>query len=146
MEHPNIIAYHEAFTKSKKVLIVMEYVEGLNLFEYIEALKEREMFIPKKKLLQIILDLVSVMMYLHEDKGIVHKDLNPSNIMLTFDFKIIVTDFGLSHPISELTRTSKPEHFAGTLAYSAPEMVESRLYNELCDIWSLGCIIYEILA
>lgn len=127
------------------MFIVIEYVEGLNLYEYIEALKEREMFIPQQKFIQIILDLISVLKYLHKDKAIVHKDLNPSNIMLSFDFKIVVTDFGLSHPIADLTRASRPDSFAGTLAYSSPEMVNNKFYTELCDIWSLGCIIYEIL-
>lgn len=145
LDHPNIIRYHEAFTKAKKVFIVMEYIEGLNLFEYIEALKERDMFIPRNKLQTLILDMISVLKYLHEDKQILHKDLNPSNVMLSFDFKVIVYDFGLSHQISELTRTSKAENFAGTIQYSAPEMVENKFYTEKCDIWSFGCIIYEIL-
>lgn len=95
----------------------MEYVDGLNLHEYMDALKERSITIPRDKVMQVVLDIMSVLKYLHCDKKIMHRDLNPSNIMITFDYRLKLTDFGLSTQFYE--SLNKNETFVGTLAYSS---------------------------
>ena len=85
-----------------------------------------------------------VMSYLHKECGIIHKDLNPSNIMITFDFDVKITDFGLSQEIKN--GMSKEKVFEGTLAYSSPEMIENASVDEKADVWSFGCVLYELIA
>ena len=150
IQHPNVTNYVDAFKKGPSVFIVMEYVEGLTLHEYIRALQERvgathqDAKVPEDKLTGLLLDLLMVLKYLHKDCGIVHKDLNPSNILITFDFCLKVTDFGLSQDITH--GLSREKTFEGTLAYSAPEMIENTSVDQKADIWSLGCVLYELLA
>ena len=91
-----------------------------------------------------MISLLSVLRYLHIDKKVIHRDLNPSNIMVDNKFNLKVTDFGLAKGISQSSNVNNS--FVGTLAYSCPQIVQNENYNEKADIWSLGCIIYEIMA
>lgn len=142
--------YVDAFKKGPSVYIVMEFVEGLSLHEYIKALQERvgpaqqDAKVPEHRLTALLLDLLMVLKYLHRDCGLVHKDLNPANILLTFDFCLKLSDFGLSQDLAQ--GLSREKTFEGTLAYSAPEMVENTSVDQKADIWSLGCVLYEMLA
>lgn len=92
---------------------------------------------------RIVLDLLMVLKYLHGQCKVIHRDLNPSNILITFDFDIKVTDFGLSHEIAQGLNREKA--FEGTLAYSSPETIENVSVDEKADIWSLGCVAYELV-
>ena len=89
--------------------------------------------------------LLSVLRYLHTDKKILHRDLNPSNIMIDHKLNLKVTDFGLAKSINSNTNPMV-QSFVGTVAYSAPEIVKREDYNEKADIWSLGCIIHELMC
>jgi hypothetical protein len=144
ISHPNVANYVDAFKKGQSAYIVMEFVEGLTLLEYMKALQEREAKVPEDKLMRICLELLMVLRYLHGTCKIVHRDLNPSNVMVTFGLDVKVTDFGLSQ--SKDHGPSKDKTFEGTLAYSAPEVVEHTSYNDKADVWSLGCILYELVS
>ena len=143
-------SYVDAFKKGAFVYIVMEFVEGLSLHEYLKALQERvaaaeqDAQVPEHRLTALLLDLLMVLKYLHRDCGLVHKDLNPANILLTFDFVLKLSDFGLSQDLAH--GLSREKTFEGTLAYSAPEMIENTSVDHKADIWSLGCVLYELLA
>lgn len=84
-----------------------------------------------------------VLKYLHSHCKVMHRDLNPSNIMITFDLCIKVTDFGLSQEITQ--GLNKEKAFEGTLAYSSPETIENVAVDDKADIWSLGCVVYELI-
>lgn len=87
---------------------------------------------------------MSVLRYMHNEKKIIHRDLNPSNIMVDHKFNLKVADFGLAKTI---THSSQMTHsFVGTLVYSCPQIVQNQVYNEKADIWSFGCIIYELMS
>ena len=95
---------------------------------------------------KILICLLSVLRYLHMEKKIIHRDLNPSNIMIDNKFNIRVTDFGLAKNIASTNTNKMGQSFVGTVAYSAPEIVQRQDYNEKADIWSLGCILHELLC
>lgn len=92
---------------------------------------------------KLVVSLLSVLKYLHVDKSILHRDLNPANIMVDNNFNLKVADFGLAKAIGQSQQMTSS--FVGTLAYSCPEIVSNQNYSAKADIWSLGCVIYEIM-
>jgi len=139
LDHPNIVKLHETFEDSRQIYLCMELCEGGELFDRIAAARhftERDAAIFMKQIL-------SGVHYLHSH-NIIHRDLKPENLLLvnqtTCDLKLI--DFGLS------CRFEKDETFsakAGTCFYIAPEVLAGR-YNESCDYWSCGVILYIMLC
>jgi serine/threonine protein kinase len=138
IDHPNVVKIHEIFKDERKLYIVMEYVEGKELFDFV---------VQKMKLLEseaskIAMQLLKTIKYLNEVK-ICHRDLKPENIIInpeTLHIKLI--DFGLSAFYSEFTHL---ETKVGTPYYVAPEVLDKN-YGKECDIWSIGVITYVLLT
>ena len=122
----------------------MEVIKGCNLSELIRNQKEKGTPFEEELIWRFLISLLSVLRYLHCDKKIIHRDLNPSNIMVDNKFNLKVADFGLAKSIVGTMPIS--QSFVGTLIYSPPEIVQNESYNEKADIWSLGCVIYELLT
>ena len=122
----------------------MEVVKGCNLSELIKNQNEKGVYFEEDTVWRFLISLLSVLRYLHNDKKIMHRDLNPSNIMIDSQNNLKVADFGLAKGIQQ--SLNMHNSFLGTLAYSAPQIVQNETYNEKADIWSLGCIIYETMA
>ena len=95
---------------------------------------------------KLLICILSVLRYLHNDKKVIHRDLNPSNIMVDNKFNLKVTDFGLAKSLNSQTGPKMTQSFVGTVGYSAPEIVQRHDYNEKADIWSLGCILHELMC
>jgi calcium-dependent protein kinase len=117
-------------------LIYMEYVDGLNLFEF-----TKKYTINDKILYNIIFQILSALCYLHKNK-ITHRDIKLENIIININnFHIKLIDYGLScygYPCKNLV---------GTSGYFAPEMIYSiDKYDSKCDIWSLGCVLYYLIC
>jgi serine/threonine protein kinase len=132
IDHPNVVKIHEIFKDERKLYIVMEYVEGKELFDFV---------VQKMKLLEseaskIAMQLLKTIKYLNEVK-ICHRDLKPENIIInpeTIHIKLI--DFGLSSLYSEFTHL---ETKVDTPYYVAPEVLDKN-YGKECDIRSIGMI------
>ena len=156
--HPNIVKYYNSFIEKNDCYIIMELIEGISLGEYISHLKEKNTQINEEKIINITLDVVSVLRYMHKEVNIIYRDLNPNNIMLDNQFNVKVIDFGLAIDKNEKNEKNEKNMnnslinqsinntvFEGSLCYCSPEIMNNLKVNFGCDIWALGCIIYEML-
>jgi serine/threonine protein kinase len=157
LDHPNIIKYYTSFMEKEKshVYIIMELINGVNITEYIKNFKEKGSKPKEKDVIRIIIDIIAVMKYLHKEKGILYRDLNPRNIMLDESFIIKMGDFGLAKKLNETNFSDREKNnfshsmsnnFVGSILYSSPEMIKNQEYTEKSDLWSFGCIIYELIT
>ena len=140
--HPNIVRMYESFESSEYIYIVMEYMKGGDLYQYIKNNKS----INENTASNIIQQITKAIDYMHQC-GIIHRDLKLENILLKdsseIPITVKITDFGLSALIS-LSQESK--EVQGTLQYIAPEILENKSYDSAVDVWSLGVITYILLS
>ena len=142
ISHPNITKIFEIFSDSKKYYIIMEFLEGGELFEAITNIGSFTEASASKVMKQIL----SAVYYLHSNH-IVHRDLKPENIMLTQkpkngNYQIKLIDFGTAKIFRPGKKMNK---FIGTSYYIAPEVLKER-YDEKCDVWSCGVILFILLC
>ena len=123
----------------------MELLDGVSLADYILSQSEKKHRVKEEVVWNILTQLCAALRYLHDVKRIVHRDLAPSNILIDQDFNIKLADFGLAKRFGT-NSVSVMKSFVGTILYSCPEIVQSQPYTNKADIWSLGCIIYEIMT
>ena len=156
LNHVNFVKYYLAFIENNKCYIVMEFIDGLTLGEYINHLKETNQKISKKIMIEILCQIVSGLRYMKKNK-IIYKDLNPNNILIYSKNKIKLIDFGLAidlnlprnnnnekEKINVINQSVSPE-FEGSIFYSSPEVMNNELIDYSCDVWALGCILYEMI-
>ncbi|GMH85316.1 hypothetical protein TrVE_jg7806 [Triparma verrucosa] len=145
LDHPYIVGMVDVFEDAKAVYLVMELMEGGDLFDRIVRLG----FYEEGKARKVMRRLLSSVSYLHSLK-IIHRDLKPENIMLpsSSDVAVKLTDFGLAKEQGEGLKT-----FCGTPQYFAPEVMRRRMtvkgrgrYDVKSDMWSLGVIMYVLLS
>lgn len=103
----------------------------------------KEGFLHEDRVRVIVWDLVSALYYLHSHR-VLHRDLKPQNILLDVQGKAKLCDFGFARNMS--TGTYVLTSIKGTPLYMAPELIDERPYDHTADLWSLGCIIYELLV
>ncbi|GAA53614.1 serine/threonine-protein kinase Nek10, partial [Clonorchis sinensis] len=142
LRHPNIVRYYKTFLHGDRLYIVMEMLEGLPLTELISSMKEKNEHFTEDRIWHVFTQLVLALRYLHREKAIVHRDLSSNNIMIGEGDKATITDFGLAK--QKLWDSSKMTSSVGTLVFSCPEIVQNQPYGEGADIWSLGCILYQM--
>lgn len=136
LDHPNIIKIYEYFNSNRNIFIVTELLTGGELFDQII---EQKMF-SEVSAAKTMKEVLSAIQYCHEKK-IVHRDLKPENILVE-GYTIKIIDFGTSRKF-ETNKMMTNSH--GTPYYIAPEVLLNR-YNEKCDIWSCGVILYILLC
>ncbi|KAM4736540.1 serine/threonine-protein kinase Nek10, partial [Anableps anableps] len=141
MTHPNIVKYYKTFLEGDKLYIVMELIEGVPLAEHFNSLKDKQQKLTEDRIWNMFIQMCLALRYLHKEKRIVHRDLSPSNIMLSENNKVTITDFGLAKQKQE---NSELTSVVGTILYSCPEVVQNKPYGEKADIWALGCILYQM--
>lgn len=136
LDHPNIIKIYEYFSDDKFIFIVTELMQGGELFDRIMDVHH----FSERKAAEIFMQILSAVNYLHNHK-IVHRDLKPENILFDGD-NIKLIDFGTSR---EFDPNTKMKGTHGTPYYIAPEVLQHS-YNEKCDVWSCGVILYILLS
>jgi len=153
LDHPNIIKYYSSFIEKNTVYIVMELITGMTIKEYIKHLSNkgnisnRSSDTTEKEVIKITLDILSALKYLHNEKEVIYRDMNPNNIMIDADFNVKLIDFGLARDSSSKEQElSMSTAFVGSVMYCSPEVMKDTPYTEKADIWAFGCIIYELLT
>ena len=140
IHHPNICQMYETYTTIHNYYLMMEYVEGGDLFDYISE----NSYLSERKACYFFRQLISAMEYL-SSLSIVHRDIKPENILLNSDHtQIKLIDFGLSNynEKGELLQSS-----CGSPCYASPEMLSGKPYCGLeTDIWSAGIVLYSMLV
>ena len=144
-DHPNIIKLYETFEDKANVYLIMEECNGGELFERLAMNAKNHKLFTEKDAAKIMKQILEAVNYLHFH-GVCHRDLKPENILLSSmdeysQLKLI--DFGLSKVLKTIDSNIKGE--VGTLYYMAPEVFLGK-YNEKCDVWSCGVILYIILS
>ena len=140
LSHPNIVKVYDVSFGDRLQYIVMEYIEGITLKEYIEQQK----VINWKEAVHFVNQILKALQHAH-DKGIVHRDIKPQNIMLLQDGTIKVSDFGIARFSRGDTRTMT-ESAIGSVHYISPEQARGEITDDKADIYSVGVVMYEMLT
>ncbi|RLW08246.1 hypothetical protein DV515_00003209 [Chloebia gouldiae] len=139
MKHPNIVAFKESFEADGHLYIVMEYCDDGDLMQKIKH--QGGNLFPEDTILHWFAQMCLAVKHIH-DRRVLHRDIKSKNVFLTQSGKVKLGDFGsarlLAHPMSYACT------YVGTPYYVPPEIWESLPYNNKSDIWSLGCILYEL--
>ncbi|XP_057633617.1 ribosomal protein S6 kinase alpha-4 isoform X3 [Chionomys nivalis] len=142
--HPNVVNLHEVLHDQLHTYLVLELLRG---GELLERIRKKRLF-SESEASQILRSLVSAVSFMHEEAGVVHRDLKPENILYADDtpeapVKIIDFGFARLRPQSPAGPMQTP---CFTLQYAAPELLAQQGYDESCDLWSLGVILYMMLS
>ncbi|XP_037395084.1 serine/threonine-protein kinase Nek5 [Pygocentrus nattereri] len=142
MKHPNIVAFFRSFNERNNLYIVMEYCDGGDLMKKITM--QRGQPFPEDQIVDWFVQICLGLKHIH-DRKVLHRDIKAQNIFLTQGgAKAKLGDFGIARMLNntvELARTC-----VGTPYYLSPEICENRPYNNKTDVWSLGCVLYELCA
>ncbi|CAJ1327340.1 unnamed protein product [Effrenium voratum] len=136
IEHPFIVNLLGAFQDDKRLFMMLEYVNGGELFSYLR----REGRLPNDHVRFYSGEIVLVFGYLH-NLHIIYRDLKPENVLLDSDGHVKLTDFGFAKVVEERTWT-----LCGTPEYLAPEVIQSKGHGKGVDWWALGILLFEMLA
>jgi Serine/threonine protein kinase len=140
LNHPNIVKILDAGVNENTPYIVMEYIEGVDLDEYIKANNPLSF----DDAVSIYCQMLYALSYIHK-KGIIHRDIKPKNIIIAKNGKSILTDFGIAKSLYSHIKTSTGGYL-GAPAYSSPEQMDGAEVDARSDIYSLGITFYQMLS
>ena len=139
LHHPNIVSFYRFVQREKGSYIVMEYVKGVLLKEYLKASPSL-----MDCLLKSSIQLCSALSHAHA-KGIVHRDIKPANILVSPEGLVKITDFGVAKDLlNNLPRITLEGSLVGTVTYMSPEQILGQDVTPLSDLYSLGVTLYEL--
>src|SRR5687768_8865850 len=157
LRHPNITQIYDFDTADGHPYIVMEYLKGPTLATYLRELHKRNDRLPRARIARLLTALASALDYAHE-QGVIHRDIKPANIILhnkarelstedplTPNTEPVITDFGLVRIAHSATQTASGV-VSGTPAYMSPEQARGEKVDHRSDIYSLGVVLYEMVA
>ena len=140
LSHPNIVKIYDVGYENSMQYIVMEYIDGITLKEYIE----QQGMLKWRDCVHFTIQILRALQLAH-DRGIVHRDIKPQNVMLLSDGSIKVMDFGIARFSREVESTSN-EKTMGSVHYVSPEQAAGARTDERSDIYSVGVMMYEMLT
>jgi serine/threonine-protein kinase len=140
LAHPNIVTVIDRGEQDGRQFIVFEYIDGLNLKELVE----QEGPLGPREAIELALQVARGLAFAH-DQGLVHRDVKPQNVLLDGDGRAKVTDFGIARSL-DVDGMTVTGTIMGTSNYIAPEQARGQPVDEQTDVYSLGCVLYELLA
>jgi NIMA (never in mitosis gene a)-related kinase 2 len=148
LRHPHIVKYYDRIVDkaNAKIYIVMEYCEKGDLGQLIKKSKRENDFLPEDLIWKMFSQILLALQACHNREGgkILHRDIKPGNILLDSNLNTKIGDFGLSKMMGE--NSIYAETRVGTPYYMSPEQISDLRYNEKSDIWSAGCLLYEMVS
>ena len=152
LKHKNIITIHEFGIERNQFFLAMEYLSGKNLREFIKKMQARNTALSIPNIIYIIKEIAAGLNYAHnaidantgQPLNIIHRDVSPQNVMLTFDGQIKLIDFGIAK--IDDTNLTKAGHLKGKFSYMSPEQANGHELDERADIFCLGIIFWELLT
>ena len=141
LQHPHILTVLDSGEAAGQLWFTMPYVDGQSLRD--RLLKEEQL--PVGDSLRITHDAAAALDYAHE-QGVVHRDIKPENILLTKRGEVLVADFGIARAVGVEDTLTRPGIAIGTPAYMSPEQAAGAPVDARSDIYSLGCVLYEMLV
>jgi serine/threonine-protein kinase len=140
LQHGNIASVHNAFRHGDSFALVLEYVEG----EPLSKRLAREA-VSREEGRDIVKQVLRALAYAHE-RGVIHRDIKPDNILLSADGRVKLTDFGLARPLADLSLTSAGV-VLGSVYYMAPEQIRNMTkVDQRADLYSTGAVLYEVMT
>lgn len=140
LNHPNIVSIRDIGEEDGQQFLVMEYVDGQDLKQYIK----NNYPLSNERVIQIMSEILSAMTLAHQ-QGIIHRDLKPQNILLTHDGIVKITDFGIAVAFAE-TSLTQTNSMLGSVHYLSPEQARGSKATVQSDIYAMGIILYEMLT
>ena len=152
LKHKNVTTIHEFGIERNQFFLAMEYLSGKNLREFIKKLQARNTPLSIPNIIYIIKEIAAGLNYAHnaidantgQPLNIIHRDVSPQNVMLTFDGQIKLIDFGIAK--IDDTNLTKAGHLKGKFSYMSPEQANGHELDERADIFCLGIIFWELLT
>lgn len=142
LDHPNILKVLDAGTEGELCYIVTELVEGGNtLRQYCEP----DNLLPCEMVIEIVFRCAKALDYAHR-QGVIHRDIKPTNILVTRDMDIRVADFGIARVADPNTDDTALEGFIGSPRYMSPEQIHEGVVSQQTDLFSLGLVMFELLV
>jgi serine/threonine protein kinase len=141
LDHPNIAPLYEASEHDGTVYIATRWVEGIELGELIR----RERALEPARAVRLAAQIADALELAHE-KGLVHRDVKPSNVIVTEEDHVYLTDFGLAKRAGSASGLTGAGQMLGTVDYVAPESIEGGEPAARGDVYALGCVLYEMLV
>ena len=141
IEHPNVVPIYEASEADGRLFLAMRYVDGVDLRE----LMRREGPLPPARAVSTLAQVAAALDAAH-DRGLVHRDVKPANVLIEGRGHVYLTDFGLTKRVEASAAITRGGEWVGTVDYIAPEQVRGEAVGARADVYSLGCVLHELVT
>jgi serine/threonine-protein kinase len=153
LRHSNIVSIHFFGREKGQLFLVMDFVEGQNLRQILNTLKKENKYLSMDQIVYLIKEVAAGLDYAHraldnstgKPLNIIHRDMSPQNIMISFEGEVKIVDFGIAKAETQIEQTQAGT-IKGKFAYMSPEQAEGQNLDSRTDVFSLGVILWELLS